>query len=207
MENTVKTLFDLATFGVTICAFAILDWGIVKTKAKGQNFFTWLLWSIFDLILYIKIKEENGLSTILVFTFVIGSLSTSLLLFRYKKKWLKSDNKTLYLVAILFFLLFVPNSERTIIIIAIISEVIAGWPLLKETWKNPDESGYTLASYMFFLLGYILTIIENFVIYPIDEIFGIIFIENMMFPLVFIIYSFFDTFPLIKIWWASKKSK
>ena len=203
--DEIKTLFGVATFSVTIIAFIILNWGIFKTKAKGQNFFTWLTWSIFDLILYIKIKEENGLASALVLAFVIGSLTTSIILFLYKKKWLKDDNKTLYLIVILLVLLFIPNSERTIIIIAIISEVIAGWPLLKETWQNPDESGYTLTSYMFFLFGYILTIIENFIIYPIDEIFGIIFVENMMFPFTFILYSFFDTFPLLKIWWVSKQ--
>lgn len=201
----VASQLEWTIFYDTILAYIILNIGIHITNAKGQNFFTWLLWSILDFVLYIMIKEEKGLATMLVFACVIGSFGTSIHLFRYKKKWTRDEWRTLSFVITLLILMIFSDEDRTIIIFAVISEMVAGWPLLKETWKDPDDSGYTLLSYMVFLLGYILTIYKSFIKYPIEEALGNVFVENILFPLSFIVFSFFDTFPLLKKWICKTK--
>ena len=218
-------LFDLTIFGIVIIGYWILNKGFRKNRARGQNFLTWFLWGIIDLILYIKIKEISGFATVLALAEVFGCFITSIYILyfytlRYRriiikynlktkilifirivlKKWTRNESRTGILTGILIVMLFFVKETRSIIALGVLAEMAAGWPLLKETWKDPDPSGYTLTSYLVFLLGYILAIYKCFAIYPINEVFGETFIENMFFPIAFIIYSVFDTFPLIRIW-------
>ena len=198
-----KMLFGSATLCVITIAYLILNRGIYITRGKGQNSFTWALWGVLDLILYFKIKEEDGLSAMLALGCVIGSLFTSLHLFKYKKEWTKNENRTLYFIGVIVLMMIFSFSAKTIIIIAVIAEMVSGWPLMVDTWKNPDNSGYTLMSYLVFLLGYFLNVTENYVLYP-NQVFGDKFVENMLFPIAFIIFSFFDTLPLVIAWLRRK---
>lgn len=188
-------VIDWIIFTVTIIAYIILVVDVIKNNGKSQNFFTWFLWGILDSILLISTFKEKGSDLAIIVGCVIGSFFVAIsLLFVKKIKWRKDESQILLLVIITMIIWIWSGSNLVGIIFAVASEMIAGIPLMKASWKNPG-SRLTLASYLFFIVSYFLSIISA----PNWEI------ENVLFPVAFLIYSIGDTFPLIQKWWIKRK--
>ena len=189
------TSIDWVIFAVTIFAYFILEADIIKNNGRSQNFFTWFLWGILDSLLLITTYKENGSDIPIIAGCVIGSFFMAFsLLFVKKIKWRKSENRILLLVVMTVIIWLWSGSNLVGIIFAVVSEMIAGIPLMRASWKNPG-SRLTLASYVCFFGSYILSI----AIAPNWSI------ENVLFPISFLIYSIGDTIPLVKKWWEIVK--
>ncbi len=188
---------DWLILTVTISAYAILIVGIFKKRGmKSQSFFTNLLWSILDVLVYITAIEEQSSSLMLVFGCILGSFSVSILLIKYdkKKRWTKDESITLSIVFVVVFLWLYSGSNLLGLTLAVIAEIIAGWPQMKKSWKKPG-SRITLTSYVLFLVVYILSIYNA----PDWQL------KNVIFPVAFFIYCIGDTLPLIIKWWKIEK--
>lgn len=191
------TSMDWLILTVTISAYAILIVGIFKKRGmKSQSFFTNLLWSILDVLVYITAIEEQSSSLMLVFGCILGSFSVSILLIKYdkKKRWTKDESITLSIVFVVVFLWLYSGSNLLGLTLAVIAEIIAGWPQMKKSWKKPG-SRITLTSYVLFLVVYILSIYNA----PDWQL------KNVIFPVAFFIYCIGDTLPLIIKWWKIEK--
>jgi hypothetical protein len=189
------TITDFIIFIITISAYIIMVIGIKKNNGKGQNFFTWLLWTVLDILLLITAILEKSSSAILILSCVIGSFITTLFLISYKKmNWTWHETFTL-ITTVTFVILWIYSQSNLLgLILMVIAQLIAGWPLMRESWINP-ESKYNLASYLVFMFGYILTIYSS----PNLEI------QNILFPVAFLIYTLGDTYPLLKKWIKDRK--
>jgi len=176
----------------TISAYGILIVETFRGKGiKSQSFFTYLLWAVLDIIVFITIKEERGSSLILVFGCVFCSILMSILLFKYdkSKQWKDEETRTLFSIVIVVLIWVFSKSNILALTLAIIAELIAGWPQMKRSWKNPGTR-MTLASYSLFLIIYTLSVFNA----PDWQL------KNVLFPVTFFIYCIGDTFPLIKKW-------
>lgn len=181
----------------TISAYGILIIETFRGKGiKSQSFFTYLLWAILDIIVFITIQEENSSSLVLVFSCVFCSVLMSILLFKYdkSKKWGDEETRTLFSIVIVVLIWIFSKSNILTLALAIIAELIAGWPQMKRSWKNPGTR-MTLVSYSLFLIIYILSVFNS----PDWQL------KNVLFPIAFFIYCIGDTFPLIKKWWKIER--
>ena len=193
------TIMEWIILIVTITAYIILMAVIMKKKGAGvknQSFFTNLLWAILDILVYITAVEEESSSLMLVFGCILGSFSISLLLIKYdkKKEWTKDESITLIIVCLVIFFWIYSGSNLLGLILAVIAEIIAGWPQMKKSWKKPG-SRMILTSYSLFIIVYILSIINS----PDWQL------KNVIFPIAFFIYCIGDTLPLIIKWGKIEK--
>ena len=184
---------------VTIIAYGIIVAVIMKNKgtgAKSQSFFTNLLWAVLDTLVYITAVEEESSSLMLVFGCILGSFSTSLLLIKYdkKKEWTRDESITLIIVFVIIFFWIYSGSNLLGLILAVIAEIIAGWPQMKKSWKKPG-SRMMLTSYSLFIIVYVLSIINS----PDWQL------KNIIFPISFFIYCIGDTLPLMIKWGKIEK--
>jgi hypothetical protein len=184
------TKFDFVIFVVTIIAYIILIVDIIKHDGISQNFFTWSLWAILDGILFITTYAEKATDLPIIAGCVLGSFFVAIVLLFVKKiKWTKNESWILSLVIITVFIWLWSESNVVGIISAVTAEILAGIPLMKASWKTPG-SRLTLVSYLFFIISYVLSLFNS----PNWDI------ENILFPLAFLIYSVGDTPPLFKKW-------
>ncbi len=182
---------DWIIFAVTIIAYILLITDIIKNNGVSQNFYTWFLWGILDSVLLVTTYKEMGADIAIIFGCVIGSFSVALCLSLIKKiRWRKRETRTSIMVAITLAIWLWSKSNLVGIIFAVTSEIIAGIPLMRSSWKNPG-SRLTLASYLFFFASYVISIYNS----PNWNI------ENTLFPIAFLLYSIGDTTPLVKKWW------
>ena len=185
------TSIDWIIFAVTTIAYLILIADIFINNGVSQNFFTWLLWGVLDSILLITTYKENGADIAIIFSCAMCSFLVAICLALIKKiKWRKSESRIFSLLVATVVIWLWSGSNLVGIIFAITSEMIAGIPLMRSSWKNPG-SRLTLASYLCFFISYIISIYNS----PNWDI------ENVLFPLSFLIYSIGDTTPLVKKWW------
>lgn len=191
------TAMDWLILTVTISAYAILIVGIFKKRGmKSQSFFTNLLWAILDVLVYFAAFEEQSSSLMLVFGCILGSFTVSILLLVYdkRKKWTKDESITLSIICVVVFLWIYSGSNLLGLTLAVIAEIIAGWPQMKKSWKKPG-SRLTLISYVLFLIVYSLSIYNS----PDWQL------KNVIFPIAFFVYCIGDTLPLIIKWWKIEK--
>lgn len=178
-------------FAVTIFAYFVLWVDIIKNNGRSQNFFTWFLWGILDSVLFITTYVEEGCDLPIIGACAIGSFIIAFSLLLTKKiKWRKDESQILWLIIATVIIWLWSGSNLVGIIFAVASEMIAGIPLMRASWKNPG-SRLTLVSYLIFLISYILSISDS----PTWEI------KNVLFPIAFLVYSIGDTSPLITKWW------
>ncbi len=192
----IHVIFPSTTLGwigfcSTILAYIINIVGIKKNQGKGQKIFTWILWVILDGLLFIVSEQEDSHCLFLISINLICSLITVVFLLKYKN-WVWSDSETVTSILTPIFILFwiYSGSGSFGIFMAVVVQLIAGWPLMRESWKNP-ETGFTLVSYIIFVIVYLLAIIEA----PNWEL------QNMLFPGAFFMYTLADTYPLLKKWY------
>jgi hypothetical protein len=138
---------DWIIFVVTIIAYSILEIDIIKNNGRSQNFFTWFLWGILDSILCVTTYKENGYDLAIIIGCAFGSFIIAFSLFFIKEKeWRKNESQILTLLIITVIIWLWSESNLVGIIFAVTSEMMAGIPLMRASWKNPG-SRLTLASY------------------------------------------------------------
>jgi hypothetical protein len=184
------TSIDWIIFAVTLVAYLILIVDILKNNGKSQNFFTWFLWGILDSILFVTSYKEKASDLAIIAGCILGSFLVSIfLLFVKKIKWTINETRILSLIIATVVIWLWSGSNLVGIIFSVTSEMLAGIPLMKSSWKTPG-SKLTLVSYVIFIISYVLSIY----VAPNWQI------ENILFPLAFLIYSILDTIPLVKKW-------
>ena len=167
-----------------------------KRGTKSQSFYTCLLWTALDILIFVVIEKLESSSAMLVFIGVLFSSKMSLLLFKYDKdkKWTEDESKTSVVIVLVLFFWWLSNSNLLGLILAVIAEIVAGLPQMKKSWTNPGTR-FTLISYLLFLAGYSLSILK------LEKI----EIKDILFPSAFFIYCVGDTYPLILKWWKISK--
>lgn len=185
-----STILGWISLLLTFIAYILMNIGIAKNNGRGQKFFSWFIWIWLDILLFLTVQENNGHCLFLVFGCIIWSTITTLLLIKYKKwEWSILETRVLIMTIIFVIIWQISGSGTLGITLAVSAQLIAGWPLMKESWENPG-SGITLISYIIFIFVYLLMIIES----PNWEI------QNSLFPSAFFLYTIADTLPLLKKW-------
>lgn len=179
----------LITAVMTVAYFLNLIW-IKKNQGKGQKIFSWILWTVLDSILLLVSEQNESHFTFLVLVNLVGSFATTFFLMKYKNwDWGLNENIVLFIISIFSFFWWASTSILLGLAMAVIAQLIAGWPLFKESWLKP-QTGLMLISYILFNIGYLLMIIDS----PDWKI------ENVIFPVAFFMYTIGDTFPLLRKW-------
>lgn len=147
-----NTLALIGAF-VALVAYVPIIKNIQKSK-ESFSFASFLLWACLDAITAITIFLENGL-WVLPAAFVLGSVIIAIMLYRLKQRvWGGFENFITVLVIIcLIIWWYSGNTAGTII--SVIAVFLAGFPQIKECWKNPDSR--TVHIWALFTLGNILT--------------------------------------------------
>jgi|GEM_PF-3830251 len=193
METTL--FFPNTYLGIVITIIIVLAYylnliWIKRKQGRGQKIFSWLLWTILDLILLVASKENESHFTFLVLVNLMGSSMTTIFLFKYKNwEWGHNENIVLIIISIFLFIWWVSSSILLGLTMAVFAQLIAGWPLFKESWERP-QTGLMLISFILFNIGYLLMIIDS----PNWEV------ANVIFPIAFFLYTIGDTFPLLRKW-------
>jgi hypothetical protein len=160
------TNIDWLIFATTLIAFIFLIIGVKKTKGEGQNIWTWFLWPILDFILFITTilfyqenkKKETG-DLVLIGTCIIGSVLVFVFLLIWGKNARKKFGENEIIISVFTFvsvILWLSFSNMWGVIFSIIAQFAVGLLLMKQTISNP-EPRWTLPSYVFFVIAYILT--------------------------------------------------
>ena len=186
-------------------AYLILNLGIKKTKGKGHNLWTWVLWVPMDVILFITTlllhNEQHNNRTgdlVLLSVFILGSLSVFISLLIWGKKSRRQfgvDEIIISIFTILTLVLWIILSSNIWgVIFGIISQFTAGLLLMKQTIKNP-EPRFNLVSYLFFIMAYILTTFKS----------SHWEIETQLFPIVMGVCTMIETYFLFKKYATDEK--
>lgn len=178
---------------ILFMAYAILiPESLRKRGLKSQSFFTYLLWVILDIVTFIAAVETGSDSLMLIFGCILFSSFLSFIFFKYdkEKKWGDDESATMIMIILVIIIWGLSQSNLLGLVLAVIAEIIAGWPQMKKSWKCPGTR-WTLASYLLFIVGYMLSVLnsKNWEL------------QNILFPLSFFIYCIGDTIPLIRKWW------
>jgi len=180
------TSIDLIILLVTLSAYLALIIGIFKNNGKGQNFYIWAMWFLLDVILLKTTYNEHGTSVILISVCVVGSFFVSFSLFiKEKLEWGKYQIIT-FILTIATVVIWLGSNDKYGIIFGVISQVIPGLLLMRESWKNP-EPGWTLISYFLFFVGFTITTFKS----PIWNI------QNQFFSVLMGLCTIGDIIPLI----------
>ena len=179
--------------GLVLCYIPLIQ-AIVKDtqNGAGQNFYTWVLWVLLDLIQLISIYIAHG-TYVMFLAFVPCALLVTLLLAKHKKKITRFEIIIIILVltCVIVWKIF---GEITAIVFSTISQLIAGLPLLVDTWKRPQEFRATIGSLCGFLIMHVISLIGG-----VDWSIKHRFFASMMF-----LYTLASIFPIA---WEILKSK
>ncbi|MFA6251475.1 MAG: hypothetical protein WC603_02510 [Candidatus Paceibacterota bacterium] len=175
--------------------------GIIKEKGEGQSFCSWILWLLLDIALIIPTLEQGGRAPfILLMASSGGSLVISgYLFFKVKKvRWGKNEMISLFLVIVTFLLWAlseygekpIVKDKNLVITLGVIAQVIAGWPLTKESWKKPRP--IYIIGYSFFILGCIFSLTFE------KSVLNEYITEEHLFPIALGTQTVVDIIPLIR---------
>jgi len=181
-------------------SYVFIYWGIKREKGVGQSFCSWMLWLMLDISLMIPTYEKEGLSSFfLLLSSSLGSLAISFYLFKIGNiKWSKNEmiSSSLVMITFLFWIISeygknpIIKDKNLVISIGVIAQVIAGWPLTRESWQKP-RSIYIIG-YLFFIFGCILSLT-----FPIN-VFKEFIVEEHLFPIALGVQTIVDITPLFK---------
>lgn len=149
-----------------------------KKNGAGQNFYTFILWLILDIIQLICTILANG-TYVQFLAFAPCAAIVTILLIKHRKK----INDFEIFISIFIFIcvvIWLTVGSKQAIIFETICQVVAGFPLLKDTWAAPEKFTKTLLPLFGFMVMYILILctIPNFSI------------EHALFPGALLVYTF-----------------
>jgi hypothetical protein len=146
-----KTIGPIVGLLANIPLFIAVYKGDVK-----QNFSTWILWTILDIITTIAIIEQDG-NYLLSGVYVFSSFAMSILLFSKKEiGWSAIDTVTTVCVFVCLFVWYVMGNKATTIA-STTAVVISSFPLIKSTFLCPDPKATKV--YSLFIIASLLSLI------------------------------------------------
>lgn len=132
--------------------------GILNGNIK-QNFVTYFLWGVLDLVIFASIIFQNGHNFWLSFFYAVGSFIVAIfLVFKGQTKWTWIESMVVILIIICMFIWWQIGSKAANIA-AVIALGIASIPQIFDTIKNPNFTPtglyfvYSLASLLSFIAG------------------------------------------------------
>src|SRR3989344_6882632 len=155
------SFFDWVIIVMGVVAYLPLIQAMLKDKkhCAGQNFYTWILWFLLDVILLIvTILEKGNYASLLIF--VPMSFIATAISFKYRTK-MPDFEKLVSLLVFLCVVIWLTSNEYYAIIFATISQIVAGLPILKDTWKNPEKFKETFFSLGVFVLVHLLMVLNK----------------------------------------------
>lgn len=182
---------DWWIFSTTFLAYIFIFVGIWKAQGEGQSLISWLLWLVLDIVLFIPTWQEGGKSAFMLVPSMIGSVSISILLLIFKRfefkltEWL-SLILTIASVSVWYF----SKNNSVVITFAVVSQVVAGWPLTKKSWENP-KPGWTTIGYLTFIISCALSLLLG------KNAFTEFILEDHLFPIALGVQTIIDTIPLV----------
>ncbi|MEI7765481.1 MAG: hypothetical protein WCI93_02740 [bacterium] len=146
---------------------------------------------ILDVILFIPTFGKDGKSILMLIPSILGSIFISSFLAKSGKiRWGKTEWLSFVLIILTLLVWWQSSNKDVVITFGVISQVVAGWPLTKESWKNPRPK-WTLGGYLFFILACIfLLTLEN-------NVFKNFVLEDHLFPIALGLQTIVDTIPLV----------
>lgn len=137
---------------LAIVLYFPLWWQIKERAGAGQNFLTWILWFSLDVVVTASLVSKKG-NLLLAATYTIGSFITVLVIRKFgdKGRWTRFETMVLALV-FLSMAVWCFSGDRMATIASTTAIVIAGIPLLVDTFKEPKKAplavyaGYVVAS-------------------------------------------------------------
>jgi hypothetical protein len=189
MTNT-----DWLIFATTLLAYFFIALGVIKNNGKGQSAFSWLLWLALDVILFFCVLGEDGKSVLMLMPSMLGSVTISILLYLCRKKkkiklgyW---EWVNLILIIITTVVWISSKDTTTAIAFGVIAQVLAGFELSIESWKNPTP-GWTTVGYLTFIVSCIFSLVLE------KNAFEHFIIQDHLFPIALGLQTVVDTIPLI----------
>ncbi len=177
-------------FITSFLSYLFILWGIIRVKGEGQSFYTWVLWLFLDIVLIIPTLQKGGVSALMLFSSIIGSLViSSVLLYMKKVEWKRSETLSSVLLIITLIVWYFSSDKDTVIVCGVASQVIAGLPLTKMSWVKP-EPVYILG-YLFFIFGCIFSLTLK------NNVLRVFVLEDHLFPISLGLQTIIDIIPLV----------
>lgn len=144
--NTVNIFIPIV---LASAGYLLIISGLLFRNEKN-NFATWTLWTVLDIIVLIGL-EKSGADATLAWTFTIGTGITALcLLIKKQVSWGVTETRTALLAIFCTFISYL-STPLVGIIAGSIAVFIAGIPYLRFL-RNNTINGYMLAANLLFLL-------------------------------------------------------
>lgn len=187
------TVMSWLIFWLAVIAYVPLIIGIIKDKNdKSQDFTTWALYFLLDIITMFSSVKKDG-SYAILFGFSVGSLIMAGILFYQKRiSWTWLETTVVALVA-LCIISWCRSGPYWALVSGIFSESVVGIYLIIKTWKNPKVE-YNFSGYTIFLIVSILAVI-NAKDWSIPQS-GYAICETII--------CFLTLLPLIRKWWKER---
>lgn len=146
--------------GAVVAGVTYLFLCVQVARGVPQNFATWLLWAMIDVVATISIASGKG-NFLLPLVYSAGSVATATVIFLAFKKfrWTSVETMTAVLVAICLATYLVFGGKAGAIV-STISVGIAGIPQAGDLWLEPQEDDWPIfLVYTSFLVSNVLTAI------------------------------------------------
>ncbi|HAE36402.1 MAG: hypothetical protein UR85_C0001G0003 [Candidatus Nomurabacteria bacterium GW2011_GWF2_35_66] len=132
--------------------------GILKGKII-QNYVTYFLWGVLDVIIFATIIFQNGKNFWLSLFYAVGSFTVAIfLVFKGQTKWTRIESMVIFLIIICMIIWWQIGSKAANIA-AVVALGIASIPQILDTIKNPNFTPtgiyliYSFAAFLSFVGG------------------------------------------------------
>lgn len=166
-----------------------------KENGAGQNFYTYVLWLILDIAQPISIAIAGGVY-VMFFAYAPCCLFAVILLRKHRKP-INVFEKVVIVLTITCIPIWVFYGEIWAIIIQTVAQVVAGLPLLRDTWSRTSEFKKTLFPLFLFAIAHLISFFRR-------EGWSI---ENTLFPTVMLMYTILNIYPIFKIWFMEWRKR
>lgn len=153
---------DCAIIAIILLAYLPLSYGIIFHNGGGQRLSSWMMFFILDIIsLIVALKNKESYAMIIAYG--IGGLVASICLVAVGATGWNTED-TLSMLCVIFsvitwvYLDLWKHDLYWATVSSTLAQVIAGIPLIIETWRHPDPTG-PLFSFCIFFIGNLLTFI------------------------------------------------
>jgi hypothetical protein len=158
-------------YAITGAATAVLVYISLTAKVLGksviQNFATYFLWGLLDIIAAIAIGMDHG-NFLLPAIYALLSIGVCIVILHTGTfKWSRDETITSAFVFASIIVWFFMNGKMATIV-STTGVVVACWPQLKDLWKNPREApvfeymGFAVANALSTMAGHTWSIQERF---------------------------------------------
>jgi uncharacterized membrane protein len=131
-------------------------WHQILKKKVSQNFITWMLWCILDVIAAVSIIFQRG-NFFLPAAYTAGGLVVVLCIIKTGNRafWSRFDTLVSFLVAVCMIIWYF-SGDKMATVASGIAGVIAAFPQTRDAWKKPQEMPFLV--YVSYLIANILSV-------------------------------------------------